>query len=60
LDSKSKSYLAIAMGIVILIADLFWLVYDDSYTVAAWLAAGVVILVADLVWLWVDYSLMKK
>lgn len=48
------------MGIIILIADLFWLVYDGSYTVPGWLAAGIIIFVADLVWLWADYSLMKK
>ena len=60
MESKSKSYLAIAMGVIILIADLFWLIYDQSYTVPAWLVAAVIIFVADIVWLWVDYDLMKK
>jgi len=58
LDSKSKSYLAIAMGIIILIADVYWLA--DSYMVPHWLIAGVIIFVASLVWIWVDYDLMKK
>ena len=60
MDSKSKSYLAIAMGIVILLADIYWLVVGSSYTYPPWLAAGIIIFVASLVWLWVDYDLMKK
>jgi|GEM_PF-648841 hypothetical protein len=60
MDSKSKSYLAIAMGIIILLADIYWLVVGSSYTYPPWLAAGIVIFVATLVWLWVDYDLMKK
>jgi hypothetical protein len=58
LDSKSKSYLAITMGIVIILADIYWL--TDSYTVPHWLVAGVIIFVASLVWIWVDYDLMKR
>ncbi len=60
MDSKSKSYLAIAMGIIIILADLYWLVVGSSYTYPPWLAAGIIIFVASLVWLWVDYDLMKK
>jgi len=64
MDSKSKSYLAIAMGIVILLADIYWLVVPVSgfysYQAPPWLAAGIIIFVASLVWLWVDYDLMKK
>jgi len=60
MDSKSKSYLAIAMGIVILLADIYWLLVGSSYTYAPWLAAGIIIFVADLIWLWIDYGLMKK
>ena len=48
------------MGIVILLADIYWLVVGSSYTYPPWLAAGVIIFVASLVWLWVDYDLMKK
>lgn len=60
MDSKSKSYLGIAMGIVILLADVYWLVVGSSYTYGPWLAAGIIIFVASLVWIWVDYDLMKK
>ena len=60
MDSKSMSYLAILMGIIILIADIYWLLVGASYTYAPWLAAGIVIFVADLVWLGLDYALMKK
>ena len=60
MDSKSKSYLAIAMGIIILLADAYWLVVGSSYTYPPWLAAGIIIFMADLVWLWVDYDLIKK
>ena len=59
-DSKSKSYLAIAMGIVILLADIYWLAVGNSYAYPPWLAAGIIIFVADLLWLWVDYDLMRK
>ena len=62
MDSKSKSYLAIAMGIVIILADLYWLVVPVvgfySYQAPPWIAAGIIIFVASLVW--VDYDLMKK
>jgi hypothetical protein len=60
MDAKSKSYLAIAMGIIILLADIYWLVVGSSYTYPPWLAAGIIIFIADLIWLWVDYDLMKK
>lgn len=60
MDSKSKSWLAIAMGIVIILADIYWSVVGASYTYPPWLAAGIIIFVASLVWIWVDYDLMKK
>ena len=64
MDSKSKSYLAIAMGIIILVADIYWLVVPVSgyysFQAPPWLAAGIIILIADLVWLWVDIDLMKR
>jgi hypothetical protein len=58
MDSKSKSYLAIVLGIIIILADLYWLA--DSYTVVHWLVAGIIIFVASVVWIWVDYDLMKS
>jgi hypothetical protein len=51
MDSKSKSYLAIVMGIAILLADIYRLVVGSSYTYPPWLAAGIIIFVATLVWL---------
>jgi hypothetical protein len=58
--SKSKSYLAIGMGIVIILADIFWLLVGESYTYAPWLIAGIIIFVASVVWIYIDYDLMKK
>ena len=60
LDSKMESYAAIVLGIIIIIADVYWLWIGASYTYAPWLAAGIVIFVAALVWIWIDYDLMKK
>jgi hypothetical protein len=58
--SKSKSYLAIGMGIVIILADIFWLLVGTSYTYAPWLIAGIIIFVASVIWIYIDYDLMKK
>ena len=56
--SSTKSYLAILMGIIIIVADLWWT--WTSYTYLPWLAAGVIILVASMIWIYIDYDLMKK
>ncbi|HYW02177.1 MAG TPA: hypothetical protein VE862_11960 [Candidatus Acidoferrum sp.] len=58
--SKAKSYLAIGMGVVIILADIFWLLVGESYTYAPWLIAGIIIFVASVVWIYIDYDLMKK
>lgn len=60
MESKTKSWLAIAMGVIILLADLYWLWYGASYAVPVWLALGVIILVADLVWIGIDWSFMRR
>ena len=60
MDSKMESYAAIVLGVIIIIADIYWLLVGTSYTYAPWLAAGIVIFVASLVWIWIDYDLMKK
>ncbi len=57
MKSSVKSWLAILMGIVILVADLYWTY--TSYFDATWLALGIVIAVADVAWLLIDWSLMK-
>jgi len=56
--SNAKSYLAISMGIIILLADLWWT--WTSYTYLPWLVAGVIIGVASAIWIGLDYDLMKK
>lgn len=48
------------MGIIIILADIYWLLVGSSYTYLPWLTAGVVIFVASLIWLYIDYDLMKK
>ena len=60
MDSKAESYAAIVLGVVIILADVFWLLVGQSYTYAPWLAAGIVIFIAALVWIWIDFDLMKK
>jgi hypothetical protein len=56
--SNTKSYLALLMGIVIILVDLWWTY--TSYQYLPWLFAGVVILMASVIWLYLDYDLMKK
>ena len=60
MDTKAKSYFAIVMGIVIIIADIYWLLIDNSYTDPPWLVSGIIILVASVAWIVIDYDLMKK
>ena len=58
MKSSAKSWLALLMGIIILLADLYW-TYTSSYD-AVWLALGIIIFVANLIWIGLDYSLMKR
>jgi len=44
--------LGIILGLIILIADLYWTA--TSYFSTLWLALGIIILVADLVWIAID------
>jgi hypothetical protein len=64
MSTKAKSILAILMGVVIIIMDIFWLVYPVSgfysYQVFPWLDAGIVILIASIIWIVLDFSLMEK
>ena len=57
--SKTKSYLAILMGVIIILADIYWLLIGNSYTYLPWLIAGIIILVASIIWFYIDYDLMK-
>jgi hypothetical protein len=56
--SNTKSYLAMLMGIIIIILDLWWTY--ASYPYEPWTAVGIVIFVASVIWLYLDYVLMKK
>ena len=52
-----KGRLAILMGIVIAIADVYW-AYTRSYDML-WVALGIIIFIADIVWLYIDWGMMK-
>jgi len=58
MSNKAKSYLAILIGVIIVILDLWWTY--ASYPYEPWVAVGVVIFVASLIWTYLDYNLMKK
>jgi uncharacterized RDD family membrane protein YckC len=58
--ANPKSYVAIVMGIIILIADVAWLIVGSSYTYTPWLVLGIVIFLASLIWLVVDISMMRE
>ncbi len=57
MNARAKSYIAIALGMVIAVADVVW-TYQSYYDVF-WLALGIVILVADIAWIAIDYLLMS-
>ncbi len=52
-----KSAVAMLMGVVILVADIYWTY--TSYTDVTWLLLGIIIAVADLIWLAIDVSYLK-
>ncbi|MEM3215407.1 MAG: hypothetical protein QW091_02620 [Candidatus Micrarchaeaceae archaeon] len=52
-----KPKISILMGIIIGLADIYWIY--TSYFSALWVGLGAVIFIADLIWLWVDISLGK-
>lgn len=70
---KTKSIIALLMGIIILVVDLYWMYASTaaSYTSSSswsgssasasastlWLALGIIILIADIIWLYIDYSI---
>ena len=58
--SNTQSIVAILMGVIIILADIYWLLVGASYTYTPWLAAGVIIFVASVIWIYIDYDLMKK
>lgn len=52
-----KLKIAVLMGIIIALVDIYWTY--TSYFDTTWLALGVVIFIADIVWLWLDIGMMK-
>jgi hypothetical protein len=60
MDAKAESYAAIVLGVIIILADIYWLLVGASYSYPPWLAAGIVIFIASLAWIGIDYHLMKK
>ncbi|MCW6160142.1 MAG: hypothetical protein LVQ95_03595 [Candidatus Micrarchaeales archaeon] len=52
-----KLKIAVLMGIIIALADIYWTY--TSYFDTTWLALGVIIFIADIVWLWIDIGMMK-
>jgi hypothetical protein len=57
MGGNMRGKLAILMGLVIAIADIYW-TYTSSYDML-WVALGAIIFVADIVWLYIDWWMMK-
>ena len=60
MSTRIKSYTAILMGAVIILADVYWLLIGNSYTYVPWLAAAIIIFVASIIWIIIEYDLMKN
>lgn len=56
--SKMKSWLAIVLGVIIAILDLWWTYESMGYQ--PWETVGIVIFVATIIWIYLDYDLMRK
>lgn len=48
-----KHLTAIAMGIIIALADIYWTY--TSYFDTTWLILGIIIFVADVIWLYLEF-----
>jgi hypothetical protein len=57
MSGNMNGKLAILMGIVIAVADVYW-TYTSSYDML-WVALGVIIFIADMIWLYIDWGMMK-
>ena len=60
MENKTKSYLAILMGVIIFIANTYWLIVGDSYRYLPWLVSAIVIYIADIYWIVLDSQLMSS
>ncbi len=52
-----KGQLAMLMGVVIAIVDIYWTYVSLYYPM--WVALGAIIFIADMIWLYLDWSMMK-
>ena len=55
--ANTKSQVAMVLGVVIVLADLYWLSFGYKNVTA--LTLGVIIFIASAIWMYIDYSLMK-
>ena len=60
METKTKSYLALLMGVIIFIANTYWLFVGDSYQYTPWLISAIIIYIADIYWIILDYQLMSQ
>lgn len=52
MTGKARRNLALLMGLIIIVADLYWTY--TSYPDPLWLALGIVILAASVIWIYLD------
>lgn len=68
---SGKTWASVVMGIIIIIADIAWLItptsnnyqfasFTSSSSSAPWLELGIIILIACLIWLGIDFSYMRE
>jgi hypothetical protein len=58
MNGMMKGNIAILMGVIIGLVDIYWTY--TSYQDPLWLYLGVIIFIADLIWLWIDISFRNK
>jgi hypothetical protein len=52
MDDRIRRNLAILMGIIIVVSDLYWTY--TSYTYTPWLVLGIIIFAASVFWIYLD------
>lgn len=55
MENRSKSMLAILLGILIIVADIYWIYINPQEIVL-----GAIIFLASVIWIVLDYMLMRK
>jgi apolipoprotein N-acyltransferase len=59
-ESDLRTQIGIALGIIIFLADIYWLYYDQSYTVPVWEYMGIIIAIATIIWIAIDASFLRQ